>query len=79
MKVDVNLFATLVKFKPENTGKASWPVECDEGISVGELLRILKVPSTKARIIFVNNVHADEKTILKQGDRVGVFPPVGGG
>ncbi|MBA4367981.1 MAG: hypothetical protein C0403_10140 [Desulfobacterium sp.] len=79
MKISVNLFATLVCFKPENTGRAPWTVDCSEGITVGELLGLLKVPSTKARILFVNNVHANEKTVLKDGDQVGIFPLVGGG
>jgi molybdopterin synthase sulfur carrier subunit len=79
MKINVNLFATLVRFKPENTGRDPWSVECTEGATIGELLLLLNVPSIKARIIFVNNVHADEETILKDGDQVGIFPPVGGG
>ncbi len=79
MKISVNLFATLVCFKPENTGREAWAMDCSEGTTVGELLGLLKVPSAKARILFVNNVHANEKTVLKDGDQVGIFPPVGGG
>lgn len=54
-------------------------MDCLEGTTVGELLGLLKVPSAQARILFVNNVHANEKTVLKDGDQVGIFPPVGGG
>jgi len=79
MKISVNLFATLVRYKPENTGRDPWTMECPDGTTVGALLQLLKVPSFKARIIFVNNVHADENTVLKDGNRVGIFPPVGGG
>jgi molybdopterin converting factor small subunit len=79
MKINVNLFATLSRFKPENTGKDPWEMECAAGITVGELFGLLKVPSANARIIFVNNVHANMETILKDGDQVGIFPPVGGG
>lgn len=79
MKISVNLFAKLVCFKPVNTGREPWTVDCLEGTTVGELLGLLKVPSAQARILFVNNVHANEKTVLKDGDQVGIFPPVGGG
>ncbi|MFH2063989.1 MAG: MoaD/ThiS family protein [Pseudomonadota bacterium] len=79
MKISVNLFATLSRFKPENTGKDPWEMECAEGITVEALLGLLEVPSAKARIIFVNNVHANMETVLKDGDQVGIFPPVGGG
>ena len=79
MKISVNLFATLARFKPENTGRDPWKMECPEGTTIEDLLGLLHVPSAKARIVFINNVHANKGTILKDGDQVGIFPPVGGG
>ena len=79
MRIRVNLFATLACFKPDNAGKGPWDMECEARTTVADLLGILNIPSSKAKIIFVNNVHARKDTVLKEGDQVGIFPPVGGG
>ena len=79
MKIQVNLFATLVKYKPENTGRKHWIHACEDGISVDALLQDLKVPRKEVKVVFVNSVRSPGDTVLKDGDRVGVFPPVGGG
>jgi len=79
MKIEVNLFATLVQYKPENTGRKPWIETCEDGITVNSLLGVLKVPLDEVKVIFVNRVRADGDAVLEDGDRVGVFPPVGGG
>jgi len=79
MKIEVNLFATLVKYKPENTGRKPWIETCEDGITVNALLGVLNVPLEEVKVVFVNNVRADGDAVLKEGNRVGVFPPVGGG
>jgi molybdopterin converting factor small subunit len=33
----------------------------------------------KVKIIFLNGIHASGEETLREGDRVGVFPPVAGG
>jgi len=44
-----------------------------------EILKRLDVPLDKVKVIFLNGVHGKGEEILKEGDRVGVFPPVAGG
>jgi molybdopterin converting factor small subunit len=39
----------------------------------------LGIPLEKARLVFVNGKKADLETVLHGGERVGIFPPVGGG
>ncbi len=39
----------------------------------------LGIPEGGAALIFVNNVHRTLDTVLKSGDTVGFFPPIGGG
>jgi len=79
MKIEINLFATLVQYKPENTGRKAWMQICPDGITVNTLLENLKVPPKEVKVVFVNSVRAGYDTVLHDGDRVGVFPPVGGG
>lgn len=79
MKVEVNLFASLSRYKPEHTRGDSWLMDLNDGITVEELLQLLNVPGDEVKLIFINGVHVERDTILKNGDRVGIFPPVGGG
>jgi sulfur carrier protein ThiS len=79
MNIEVNLFASLARYKPEKTGPNSWVVNCMEGITINALLQQLKVPMKEVKLIFINGIHATGESILKDKDRVGVFPPIGGG
>ncbi len=54
-------------------------MEVGEGANVRQLLEQLKVPSDVVKIIFLNGAHAGTDATLKDGDRLGVFPPVAGG
>ena len=74
-RIRLNLYATLKTFMPAG-GE-----ECliDPGTSVHELLARLEIPVEKAKLIFVDGVKVDLSTPLQGGERVGIFPPVGGG
>jgi molybdopterin synthase sulfur carrier subunit len=74
MKVELNLYASLARFVPR-TG----PLEVGEDTTIMGLLRRLDVPMDKVKIIFLNGIHASGQESLKDGDRIGVFPPVAGG
>jgi molybdopterin synthase sulfur carrier subunit len=74
MKVELNLYASLARSVPR-TG----PIEIDGETTILGLLRRLDVPMEKVKIIFLNGIHASGQESLKDGDRIGVFPPVAGG
>jgi sulfur carrier protein ThiS len=74
MKVELNLYASLARFVPR-TGS----LEVGEDTTILGLLRRLDVPLDKVKIIFLNGIHASGTETLREGDRVGVFPPVAGG
>ena len=79
MKIELNLYATLQRYFPVEKGEGANIVEADEGITVEGLLSGYDVPINMVKIIFVNGVHSKADRQLQDGDRVGVFPPVGGG
>jgi sulfur carrier protein ThiS len=79
MKVTLNLFATLSQYMPKKAKDRPCIIEVDEGTRVRDLLKGLKIPAKKAKLVFLNGVHSKGHEILKEGDRVGVFPPIGGG
>ena len=80
MKIQLNLFASLTKFLPE-TGSSGFSnlMEIDEGTTIEALLDQLKIPREQPKIIFLNGLHAEETRVLKDGDRLGIFPPLAGG
>ena len=73
--IQLKLFATLNRFTPPSADSYS----IDAGISVHKLLEQLNIPEKKARLIFIDGVKADLDATLDGGERVGIFPPVGGG
>lgn len=73
--IDLRLFATLAPHTPPNASR--YPIE--PGITVGQLLTHIQVPLADAKLIFVNSIKGDLFTRLNGGERVGIFPPVGGG
>lgn len=77
MEVTVRLFATLKDLLPEDKKKIS--IELEAGSTVNEVIEYFGIPQEEALIIKVNGRHGSKSTILEDGDRVGIFPPVGGG
>ena len=73
--IDLRLVAGLQKFNP--VSPETHPIE--PGTTVQELLASLGVPIEKAKLVFVNGLKKDLDFTLKGGERVGIFPPVGGG
>lgn len=75
MHITVKLFATLRAYAPQNAER--FPIS--PGTTVADVVRALKIPETDAKLIFINSVRRDRETPLEDGDRLGIFPPVGGG
>jgi molybdopterin converting factor small subunit len=73
--IQLQLFASLRKFMPPVADNYA----IDAGITVGRLITQLDLPQDQVKLIFVNGVKAKMATILNGGERVGIFPPVGGG
>ena len=73
--IQIKLFASLQKFMPVSA--ENFAIEA--GITVGELIQQLNIPQDMIKLVFIDNVHAELTSILKGGERVGIFPPVGGG
>ncbi len=73
--IQIKLFASLGRYMPESSDAFL----IDPGISVGELALALGVPLESAKLIFVNGQKRDLAATLSGGERVAIFPPVGGG
>jgi sulfur-carrier protein len=74
MKISVKLFATLRRGRFDQK-----TMECEDGVIIHDLVKMLQIPDKEAAIIFVNSRHAEFSAVLKEGDTLAIFPPVGGG
>lgn len=75
MQVEVRLFAHLRQLYPGGFLE----MELNEGSTVEDLINTLKLTAEKSLIIMVNGCREEKTKVLQSGDRVGIFPPVGGG
>lgn len=79
MRITVALFAHLSTFQPDGGGgRRARAFDVDEGTTVGDIISMLGLPD-EPRVLFVNSRHADDGTVLSEGDRLAIFPPVAGG
>ncbi len=76
MKVEVNLYANLACYMPyEKRGS----MKISEGATIMTLLNQLNVPINDIKLIFLNGIRANVDEVLKDGDKIGIFPAIGGG
>lgn len=77
MRVQVRLFATLARHVADRGGILE--LELPEGSTIGDLVSTLKLPPGELKVTFVNGRRRPLDYPLRAGDRVGMFPPIGGG
>lgn len=75
-RVTVHLFAS---FRSYAAGASTVDLEIEPGQTIEQVLAILGIPAEQARIVFVNNRAAALDDPLEGGERVGIFPAIGGG
>ena len=75
MPIELRCYATLAPLAPANA--TAFPLE--PGETVGGLIDRLAIPRDEVKIVFVNGLATELDRELADGDRVGIFPPVGGG
>ncbi len=79
MRITVKLFASLTRFKSGMRSGTPFEIDLPEGAVVKDLFAHLLIPTEETKVVFINNIIQDHDTPLREGDVVGVFPPVGGG
>ncbi len=80
MTVQVLLYATLAAHAPTGRAGEAFLLDLDEETSVAGLIDRLGLPEQDVHLVIVNGrlVH-DRSVPLRSDDRIGLFPPVGGG
>ncbi len=75
MKITLLCYATFAAKSPEDA--EAFPIF--EGETVADVLDRVGIPVDEVKIIFINGVSSKFDSVLTDGDRVGLFPAVGGG
>lgn len=78
-KIEVRLFAYLRDLHPEAKKDGILFLPLDDKMDVGTLITRLNLPAKEISLVMVNGKHQREDYVLKDGDRVGIFPMIGGG
>ncbi len=73
--IDLRLFASLAPLMPPDATR--FPISA--GITIRQLIAQFQIPLAEAKLVFINGVRKELDTPLTGGERVGIFPPVGGG
>ncbi len=79
MHVTIKLFASLARFSPGGLAGTPFEMNLPETASLQDVVDQLGMPAKEIKIAFVNGLIRDLDWVLKQGDEVGIFPPIGGG
>ena len=79
MALMVFLSSTLRKCHPGYEPSEGIDLHLEGDMSVAALIRKLKIPQERVKIVMVDGVSAPLDYGLKGNERVALFPPVGGG
>ena len=80
MHVTVKLFAGLKNFAPvQGLPGTPFDIELPDPSTLQDLVAHLNLPEEEVKIAFVNGIIQEMDWVLKSGDEIGIFPPVGGG
>ena len=79
IRVECRLYAALRRYAPDHGLGEAMELELNEGTTLAELYELLEVPPDEVKRAFVSGISRDPSHALSNGDRVALFPPIGGG
>ncbi|MBS4024266.1 MAG: MoaD/ThiS family protein [Clostridia bacterium] len=79
MAIEVRLFTTLREYLPPGSVDGVYHYEPEGKEIVRDLVNRLNLPFPQVHLIIINGEQGSLDSEIKDGDRIGFFPPVGGG
>ncbi|MBW2615998.1 MAG: MoaD/ThiS family protein [Deltaproteobacteria bacterium] len=79
MPLKIFLSSTLRKYVPDYDPTRGVSFIVDGEITVTDIFEQMNIPADKIKIIMINGKSKSPDHVLKGDERVGLFPPVGGG
>ena len=79
--IELKMFMKFRKYLPADSSDGKAMISLEEGSTLEGLLKILGVPDDEHGIVVINGISQgmDSPQVLKDGDVVAFFAPVGGG
>ncbi len=77
--VEVRLYANLQKYQPDLRIGEPAGITLDDKARLDNLFSQLNIPREEIKIALVNGKWVEESHLLEDGDRIGLFSPIGGG
>lgn len=74
-QIQLELQTTLKRYLP--SAHESYPIE--PGLRIRDLLKLLGIPEYEVNLIYINGGLGNLDTTVKGGERVVLYPPLGGG
>ncbi len=78
MRIEVRLYATLRRHAMSAAGGVL-TIDVPEGGKVADVIARAGVDADEVHIVMVNGVSSTLDRVVMEGDRLGLFPAVGGG
>ena len=83
MKIRIKLYALLGTYLPPGAKQNEADIDVDEGATVADVIRGLKLPAQSCHLVLVNGVYVgpEERAerVLAEGEALAIWPPVAGG
>ena len=79
MQLEIRLYATLRQYAPPEANAGVFLLDLPAGKTVNDLAEMIGIHPEKVHMRMVNGVGVTGSHVLNDRDRVGLFPPVGGG
>lgn len=79
MALQIFLNATLTRYVPDYDRHTGFALEIPSGTTVGQVLSTLNIPATEVALLMVNGINQGLEFALQGQERLGFFPPIGGG
>jgi len=83
MKIVLKCFASLAQHLPSHAQRNAADVDVSEGMNVNEIIDHFRIDREDAYLVILNGVFVcceeRDKTILKEGDTLALWPEVAGG
>jgi len=77
VRITVELQVHLKQYSPN--GAAVFEVEVPQGTTVDSIVNGLGIPEEMASVIVVNREKGEPETVLREGDKLTLIPPLAGG
>ena len=83
MNVNIELYASLMKYLPPGKSRFRREIKVDEGLILNRLIERFHISPEEAHLVLVNGLFVcgeeRDSRCLSEGDVVSIWPPVAGG